>query len=162
MSRNDPPAADATPHHSSEAILAHPRFAEARRVYVQGILGLYEHDPFMNRLLIETGRSIIFFNVIALHAAYDPGDRATLPSIGLLKQTVRPLGVSSARRIHDLVGRLVETGYVRSDPAPSDRRANILTPTDKMVGHDLDWLAALYIPLQVMFSEPSDASARQR
>ena len=30
MSRIDSPAADATPHHSPEAILAHPRFPEAR------------------------------------------------------------------------------------------------------------------------------------
>jgi hypothetical protein len=126
MSRTDSPAADATPHHSSEAILGHPRFPQARRVYVQGILGLYEHDPFMNRLLIETGRSVIFFNVLALHAAHDPSDRATWPTIGLLERTVRPFGVSSARRIHDLVARLVETGYVQSVPAPSDRRAHIL------------------------------------
>jgi hypothetical protein len=157
MSGTVSPAADAMPHHSSEAILAHPRFPEARRVYVQGILGLYEHDPFMNRLLIETGRSVIFFNVLALHAAHDPGDRATWPTIGLIERTVRPFGVSSARRIHDLVARLVETGYVRSVPAPSDRRAHILTPTDRMVGHDLDWLAALYAPLQVMFPEPGYA-----
>jgi hypothetical protein len=162
MSRTDSPAADATPHHSSEAILGHPRFPRARRVYVQGILGLYEHDPFMNRLLIETGRSIIFFNVLALHAAYDPSDRATWPTIGLLERTVRPFGVPSARRIHDLVARLVETGYVQSVPAPSDRRAHILTPTDKMVGHDLDWLAAFYAPLQVMFPEPGYAPAVHR
>jgi hypothetical protein len=62
MSSTDSSAADATPHHSPGEILAHPRFLKARRVYVQGILGLYEHDPFMNRLLIETGRSIIFFS----------------------------------------------------------------------------------------------------
>jgi hypothetical protein len=162
MSRTDSPAADATPHHSSEAILAHPRFPEARRVYVQGMLGLYEHDPFMNRLLTETGRSVIFFNVLALHAAYDPSDRATWPTIGLLERTVRPFGVSSARRIHDLVARLAETGYVRSVPAPSDRRAHILTPTEKMVEHDLDWLAALYAPLQAMFPEPGYAPAMHR
>ena len=162
MSGINSPAADATPHHLPEAILAHPRFPEARRVYVQGMLGLYEHDPFMNRLLTETGRSIIFFNVLALHAAYDPSDRATWPTIGLLERTVRPFGVSSARRIHDLVARLVETGYVRSVPAPSDRRAHILTPTEKMVGHDLDWLAALYAPLQAMFPEPGYAPAVHR
>lgn len=43
----------------------------ACRLYVQRILGLYEHNPFLNRLLIETGRSIVFFNILALHAAYD-------------------------------------------------------------------------------------------
>jgi hypothetical protein len=134
--------------------MAHPRFHAARRLYVQGILGLYEHNPFLNRLLIETGRSIIFFNVLALHAAYDPADRATWPTTTLLKESVRPFGVSSARRIHDIVARLVETDYVQSGPSPSDRRARILTPTGKMLAHDLDWLAAFYAPLQLMFPEP--------
>jgi hypothetical protein len=147
-------AASVPSHHSPEAILAHPRFHAARRLYVQGILGLYEHNPFLNRLLIEIGRSVVFFNILALHAAYDPSDRATWPTISLLKETVRPFGVSGARRIHDIVARLVETDYVQSVPEPSDHRARILTPTDKMLAHDLDWLAAFYAPLQMMFPEP--------
>ena len=156
------PAAPVPPHHSPEAIIAHPRFPAARRVYVEGILGLYEHNPFLNRLLIETGRSIVFFNILALHAAYDPNDRATWPTISLLKQTVRPFGVSSARRIHDIVARLVETGYVKAVADASDRRARILTPTEKMLAHDLDWLAAFYAPLQLVFPEPGYAPPLRR
>jgi hypothetical protein len=156
------PSDDIKLHHSSEAILAHPQFPAARRMYVQKVLGLYEHDPFMNRLLIETGRSVVFYNILSLHAAYDPSDRTSLPTIGLLQRTVRPFGVSSARRIHDIVGRLVATGYVRSLPAPADRRVRILTPTDKMLAHDLDWLVAHYAPLQLMFPEPGyDAPMRR-
>lgn len=154
MSRLDSSAASVPSHHLPEAILAHPGFHAARRLYVQGVLGLYEHNPFLNRLLIETGRSVVFFNILALHAAYDPDDRATWPTISLLKETVRPFGVSSARRIHDIVARLVQTGYVQSVPSPSDRRARMLTATAKMLVHDLDWLAAFYAPLQVMFPEP--------
>lgn len=142
--------------------MAHPRFPAARRVYVQGILRLYEHNPFLNRLLIETGRSIVFFNILALYAAYDPSDRATWPTISLLKATVRPFGVSSARRIHDIVARLVETGYVKAVPAASDRRMRILTPTEKMLAHDLDWLAAFYAPLQLVFPEPGYALPLRR
>jgi hypothetical protein len=150
-------AAPVLPHHSPEAILAHPRFPAARRLYNAGILALYEHNPFLNRLLIETGRSIVFFNVLALHAAYDPSARSTWPTIGLLKETVGPFGVSSARRIHDIVARLIETGYVKAIPAASDRRLRILTPTEKMLAHDLDWLAAFYAPLQLLFPAPGYA-----
>ena len=142
--------------------MVHPRFPAARRLYVQRILGLYEHNPFLNRLLIETGRSIIFFNILALHAAYDPSDRATWPTISLLKRTVRSFGVLSARRIHDIVARLVEIGYVKAVSAISDRRARILTPTEKMLAHDLDWLAAFYAPLQVVFPEPGYAPPLRR
>ncbi|HEX4766399.1 MAG TPA: hypothetical protein VH414_08995 [Lichenihabitans sp.] len=142
------------PHHSPEAILAHPRFALARTAYVEAILGLYEYDPFMNRLLIEAGRSVIFFNILCLHAAYDESDRATWPTLQLLQRSVREFGVSSPRRVHDIVARFIETGYVRSDVAPSDRRAHILAPTDKMLAHDLAWLEAFYRPLEVMFPDP--------
>ncbi len=141
-------------HHSPDTILAHPRFALARTAYVEAILGLYEYDPFMNRLLIEAGRSVIFFNVLCLHAAYDERDRATWPTLQLLQRSVREFGVSSPRRVHDIVARFVETGYVRSHAAPSDRRAYILTPTEKMVAHDLAWLEAFYRPLEVMFPDP--------
>jgi len=116
----------------------------------------------MNRLLIETGRSVVFFNILALHAAYDPSDRATWPTISLLKKTVRPYGVSSARRIHDIVARLVETGYVEPTLAQMDRRVRLLTPTDKMLAHDLDWLAAFYGPLEVLFPEPGYAPPLRR
>ena len=153
---------DVTSHHSAEAILAHRRFAEARRTYVQAILGLYENDPFMNRLLIEAGRSVVFFNILCLHAAYDDSDRATWPTMGLLQDTTEIFGISSARRIHDIVARFVETGYVRSVAAPADRRARILTPTEKMLAHDLDWLAAWYRPLDIMFPDPGYAPPLRR
>lgn len=154
MTNIDQPTADVPPHHTSEDILAHPRFAAARRAYVDAILGLYEHDPFMNRLLIEAGRSVIFFSLLGLHAAYDEGNRATWPTMRLLQQTIRAYDVSSPRRVHDIVARFVETGYLKSDVAPADRRARILTPTDKMLAHDYDWLAAFYSPLEVLFPDP--------
>jgi hypothetical protein len=149
-------------HHSSDAILAHPRFAAARKAYVDAVLGLYEHDPFMNRLLIEAGRSVIFFNLLSLHAAYDERDRATWPTMRLLQETVQAYGVSSARRVNDIVARFVETGYLESHVAPADRRARILTPTDKMLAHDLDWLEAWYRPLDVMFPDPGYGPPRRR
>jgi hypothetical protein len=162
MSGPDSHPIDVPLHHSPAAVLAHPRFPAARRLYVKNVLGLYENDPFMNRLLIETGRSIIFFNILALYAGYDPHDRATWPTVGLLKATVRPFGVSSARRIHDIVARLAETGYVQSILAPADRRARILAPTEKMLAHDLDWLAAFYAPLELVFPEPGYAPPLRR
>lgn len=154
MSNPDLPTDDGPPHHSADAILAHPRFIAARAAHVRAILGLYENDAFMNRLLVEAGRSIVFFNILSLYAAWDERDRATWPTMQLLQKTVAPFGVSSARRIHDIVARFIATGYLESHPAPADRRARILTPTDKMLGHDLDWLVAYYTPLDIMFPDP--------
>ncbi len=136
---------------------SHPGSSAFRRSpqdLCRAILGLYENDPFMNRLLIEAGRSVVFFNILCLHAAYEESHRATWPTMRLLQETTEIYGISSARRIHDIVARFVETGYVRSVAAPADRRARILTPTDKMLAPDLDWLAAWYRPLDFMFPDP--------
>jgi hypothetical protein len=47
------------PFHSSEEILAHRRFAFARDEFVKAMLALYEHKPFLNRLLLEASRTVL-------------------------------------------------------------------------------------------------------
>jgi hypothetical protein len=150
-------------HYTSESVLAHPRLSTARAIYVRGILELYENDAFLNRLLIETGRSLVFMNILCLHAAYEESARATWPTMRLLKDRMLQYGgISSPRRIEELVARLVATGYIESRIAPSDRRARVLVPSEKMIAHDLDWLAVHYKPLEVMFPQPGYAAPIRR
>ena len=150
----DPSAIDALPHHRPETILAHSRFGEARGLFVEGILGLYEHDTFLTRLLTQAARSVVFFTIVCLHFAHDEANRDTWPTMSLLQATVGHFGLSSPRRVQDIVGRLVQTGYLASSPAELDRRARILRPSPKMLAHDLDWLAAYYRPLDALFPDP--------
>lgn len=142
----------ATPH-TPEEILSHPQFAAARTAYIEGLFSLYENNPFMNRLLIEATRSLVFFNALAIHAAYEPTDRATWPTIGLLKQVMEPYGVSTERRVDGLISQFVDAGYLTLSTTADDRRVRILTPTKKMIAHDLEWFAVHYRPLQIMFPE---------
>src|ERR1700760_3101329 len=116
-------------HHSTEEILAHPRFAAARAAFVEAVLGLYEGDAFLNRLLLEASRQIIFNMIVQLHFAYDDADPATWPTMRSLKQQMTAFGLSSPRRIEDLVGRLMHSGYLESRPSQRDRRVRLLTPT---------------------------------
>ena len=147
----------------SQAILGDPRFPAARVAYVRAVLGLYEHDPFLNRLLMELGRFLVFATVGCLHAASDEADRETWPTMRLLKRTMNVYGdVSSPRRIEEIVARFVETGYLHSRPTPADRRARILVPSDRMVAHDVEWLAAHYLPLDVLFPDAGYAAALRR
>lgn len=139
---------------SPEDILAHPRFRAARSAWVRAMCTLYEGKPFLTRLLIEAGRSVVFFNILVLDAACNPDDRSTWSTIGLLQQTVGAYGVTSERRVHDLVRRLVQTGYVRSEASTVDRRLRLLIPSEKMREHHRDWLKAFYQPLEVMFPDP--------
>lgn len=140
-------------HHTPEEILSHSKFAAARTAYIDGLFSLYENNPFMNRLLIEATRSLIFFNALAVYAAYEPTDRATWPTIGLLKQMIELYGVSTERRVDGLISQFVDAGYLTLSTTAVDRRVRILTPTKKMIAHDLEWLAVHYRPLQIMFPE---------
>lgn len=137
--------------HKPEAILAHPRFEASRTAYVSAMLALYEDDKFMTRLLMEAGRSLVFSTLVGLHAAHDETDRTTWPTLGLVQKTIQPHGVSSARRVGDIVARFVETGFLKSEAAASDRRVKILTPTARMLAHDMERLAVGFVGLDAMF-----------
>jgi DNA-binding MarR family transcriptional regulator len=136
-------------HHSPEEILAHPRFAEARTAFVEAVLALYEGDAFLNRLLLEAARQVTFNLIMSMYFSHDEADRATWPTMQALKQQMTAFGLSSPRRIEDLVARLVQSGYLETRPSQRDGRVRILTPTAKMT--------ALYQPLQVMFPDPGYA-----
>ncbi len=149
-------------YRSSDEILAHPRFPDALTAFIEAVLHLYEDDAFLTRLLLEAGRQVMFSIIICLHVRYDEADRATWPTMGLLHQSMTQFGLSSPRRIEALVARLIRFGFLKSVAAKSDRRVRILTPTAKMIDHDLDWLAAHYLPLHVMFPDAGYAQAINR
>jgi DNA-binding MarR family transcriptional regulator len=149
-------------HHTVPEILAHPRFPVARTAMVEAMLALYEHDPFLNRLLLEVGRNVVFVVIMCLDAGYDEADRATWPTLSAVTQAMAAFGIASPRRIADLVSRLVETGYIEQAVAARDARVRILRPTAKMIALDQDWLVAHYAPLHVLFPDPGYAPIMER
>jgi hypothetical protein len=160
MSDSIPSTVGTTPH-SSQDILAHPRFATARAAYVDALLKLYEGNAFLNRLLIEAGRQVTFNMIVQLHCRHDETDPATWPTMRLLKQELKPFGMSE-RRIDDLVTRLAHVDLLELRQLARDRRVRILTPTRAMMSLDHDWLAAHYLPLHIMFPEPGYAPVIER
>jgi DNA-binding MarR family transcriptional regulator len=70
--------------------------------------------------------------------------------------------LASASRVHDLVLRLVKTGYLKQSAAPQDRRVRILTPTNKMFAQDQDFLVSHHLPLQILFPDPGYALIMSR
>lgn len=138
------------PHLSYDEIVGHSRLAEARKLYLDRFLALYGGDPFHARLLIETGRFLVFHMAVILDAAHDPERRETWFTIGRLKREMAAFGFASDRQIDDLVKRLCAVGYMSAIPAETDRRVRLLKPTEKMLAHDRAWLAAHYAPLTVV------------
>jgi DNA-binding MarR family transcriptional regulator len=148
--------------HSSEEILAHPRFPVARDEFVTAILALYEHKPFLNRLLLEASRTVLMSIIMCLHARYDELDGATWPTLRLVAHSMAEHELASPSRVQDLVSRLIKTGYLEQRPAPRDRRLRILTPTTKMIAQDQDFLVSHHVPLQIMFPDPGYALIMNR
>lgn len=115
---------------------------------------MHEKRTSLNRLLMDEGRAYVFFTVITMNAGYRPNDRASWPTVQRLKDAMEENGIASGRRVHDIVQRLVETGYVHLFSAPTDKRTTLLEPTEKMLVHDQQALLAYYRPLDVMFPDP--------
>lgn len=153
MNNPEPASAGVLPRLLPQAIRAHPRFAVARRAYVEAALALYENDPFLNRLLIEAARQFVFLILMCLDAACDESDPTTWPTMRLLLATMAKFGVASPRSIHSIVQRLIATGFFESRRTAADHRVRILVPTARMLAHDLAWNAAHYVPLAVMFPD---------
>lgn len=139
---------------SAEEILAHPRFPLAREIYIREMLQLHEHHPAENRLLIDGGTATIFFTVIIMNARYRADLRDTWPTMQRLKSEMEAHGIASGRRTHDIVRRLIDTGYIVPFKTPNDGRATLLAPTDKMISHDQRSLLCYFHPLHVVFPDP--------
>jgi len=138
------------PHATVEEIVRHSRMAEARRLYVDRFLGIYGDDPFMARLLIETGRFLVFNLAVVLAAGHDSARRETWFTVGRLKREMAAHGLASDRQIDHLIARLVAVGFMTTAPAESDRRVHILTVGEAMLAHDRAWLAAHCAPLTLV------------
>jgi DNA-binding MarR family transcriptional regulator len=145
------------PFHSSEEILAHRRFPVARDEFVKAMLALYEHRPFLNRLLLEASRTVLVSIIMCVHARYDEADRATWPTLRLIADSMAEHQLASASRVQDFVARFVKAGYLEQRAAPQDRRVRILTPTSKMIAQDQDFLVSHHLPLQILFPDPGYA-----
>jgi len=148
--------------HSADDILAHPRFPAARAEFVKAMLALYEHKPFLNRLLLEAGRTVLFNVIMCLHARYDEADRATWPTLRLVADVMAAHRLAGPKRVQALVARLVTTGYLEQRAAARDRRVRILTPTRKMIAQDQDFLVSHHLPLQTLFPKPGYAPIMRR
>src|SRR3546814_11139355 len=106
----------------AETILSHPDFPEARRVYLDRVLALYGDDIFLNKLLMEAARTVIFVVIICMEAGYREDDRETWPAIGTLKTVQALFGLATTRRIEQLARRPMHPGFLQNRVSPRGRR----------------------------------------
>jgi len=134
-------------------IVSHPRLPEARRAYLDSFLGVYDGDPFMVRLLLQTGRFFVFHTAAVLEHSQDLSRRETWFTVSALKQHIAMLGFASGRQVDHLVKRLLAVGFLELRRIPADGRVRLLATTDKLRAHHSKWLAAHYVPLAVLYPQ---------
>jgi hypothetical protein len=141
------------PSLSPDQIIDHPRFSEARKYYIESFLAVYDGDPFLARLLIESGRFFVHKLIILLNAAQEDSTPDTWLTVGRLKREMGQFGFASERQVDHLVRRLIAVDFLEQVPAEQDRRVRILKPTEKMLAHDRAWLVAHYLPLTILYPQ---------
>jgi DNA-binding FadR family transcriptional regulator len=141
----------AIPRLAYDDIVRHPHFAAARKVHVDSFVDMYDDNPFLVRLLIETGRFAVLMMTIVSEATYEPQRRATWLTVGRLQREMEAFGLASGRHVDQLVGRLCEVGLIELRASPHDRRVKILHATETARAHDRAWLATSFAPLAVCY-----------
>jgi len=138
-----------------EKILKHPHFPQARDRFLGAVVDLYGKDVFLNKLLMEAARSVIFCVMMVLSSAYNQDVPSTWPTLANLKRLTAPFNQSSPRRIEQVVQRLIAVRFLSQEATPLDARLRFLVPTEIFIRHDHDWLAAYYAPLALLYNSPA-------
>lgn len=142
--------------YTADALLAHPRFADARMVHMKGTDLLHGDHPTLNRLLNTFGRVTLFKIVLGLDAVYRPDQPSTWPTVGRIQKEMQPFGLSSPRSIDEVLAVMRHIGMVEITVAPNDRRSRLVRPTDRMLAEERHWLAAYFAPLAELFPDCED------
>ena len=159
-------SADLPPHwenvkfRSSSEIRSHPSFQEAHDCLVDGLLSLYGNNRVLLRGLTEFVRAVSFMVIICLDALNEPEDSETWVTLSRLRDALKTMGITDARRISNIVNGLELDGFLTREISTVDRRTRILKPTEKMLETDRDWLAVFHAPLALLYpDEPAFKAA---
>ena len=129
------------PSKTAEEILAHPRFAAARRAHIDAVVGLFADDRAVTRLMLDAGTIVLRGFLVAFHAVYDENNRTTWATPGQVREHIVRRGLASPRRVDALIARFRQTRYVETIVSPVDKRVRILRPAERLIAHDRDHLA---------------------
>ncbi|MBV9558184.1 MAG: hypothetical protein JO254_14030 [Pseudolabrys sp.] len=128
------------------AVLAHPRFLEARNLYVKSYLEIYSGEPTLNKLLAESARHVIITFIICIAAASQDDQPDTWLTLSKLQDAVSENQVGSPGLVEAIVARMLDRGLLDSRAPASDRRKRILVPTAELLKHDRDIIVAQAVP----------------
>ncbi len=119
----------------AEEIRQYETFQPALRRYAMSMLRMYRGTPVLNKVVNEQGRFLISSLALQLHLHRDPA----VPGAGLTRTRLRELcaahGVASTGRVTAFLALMRFAGFLSAAAGSADRRAKVLVPTARMMGH---------------------------
>jgi hypothetical protein len=137
-----------------EAVLRHPRFYEAARLYVQLTLETLAQSPVARQTLGNSARHVAFSLIATLSACAEHGVDAPPLTQSRVIDAVVGMGLASHGKIESLINRLADQRMITREPSADDRRAKLLRPTEALLAID-DALCALHArPCALLDADP--------
>lgn len=140
---DSPSSALHSPVADVEALLRHPRFAEAARLYVRLNIQACEDDERVGAIFCDAAHHVAFSLIATLsaQAEFNPGDPSPVQS--RVVETIEDMGLSSHGKIEALFKRMSDRGMIVRTPHPEDRRTRVVRPTEAFLALD-DVLCAIH------------------
>lgn len=165
---NHAPRAPAQPLHSAlpevAALLRHPQFDEAARLFVRLTLEAYEQNAAARQILGNTARHMAFSLITTLSARAELEPETAPATQTRLIETIVGMGLSSHGKIEGLINRLVDQRMITRAPMAHDRRIKALQPSEALLALDDLLCAAHARPCALLEAHPvvAGVAARER
>lgn len=120
---------------------SHPRFQEAVCIAIKGLIGIYQRNDQLNRLMNDRGRAIGGMIALYLHFSPGPGSREAGLTVGRFQAFCQDVRICSPGRAWALLALLRFEGYLAPELGVSDRRQRRLVPTTHLIQvHRQRWM----------------------
>lgn len=126
-------AGNVPPRCAIEALREHPRFREAIRSLVGGLVERYSRNGLLNRVMNDRGRLVGSLIALYLHFSSAPGDGGSGLTAGRFEAFCVDLKLCSPGRARALLLLMRYAGYLAPEPCGADRRRRCLAPTERLI-----------------------------
>lgn len=136
------------------ALLHHPNFDDAMRLYVKMTLDVCHDDLTVTKLFGNATQHVAFSLIATLAARAALIDGAAPPTPTRLIQDIKALGLSNHGKIESLLSRMVDQGLIEKQRSLDDGRVTFLQPTHVFWRMDADLNMAHGAPAALLVNDP--------
>lgn len=128
------------PERTISVVQSHPRFQEAVRAAIGGLIEIYSRNGLLNRVMNDRGRAMGSMIALYLHFSPPPGGKGAGLTVGRFQTVCVDLKLCSPGRARALLALMRLAGYLAPAPGASDRRQRRLVPTEHLIeAHRRRW-----------------------